>query len=89
MPEVALKVAMSCGGCEAAVRRVLGKLEGVESVNVDMQQQKVVVTGTASPEAVLQTVAKTGKCTGGNSPIFNTILVPLVSYGVQQVALVC
>ncbi|KAK9812872.1 hypothetical protein WJX72_005031 [[Myrmecia] bisecta] len=61
MPEVALKVAMSCGGCEAAVRRVLGKLEGVESVNVDMQQQKVVVTGTASPEAVLQTVAKTGK----------------------------
>ena len=28
---MALKVGMTCGGCEAAVRRVLGKLDGTAS----------------------------------------------------------
>ena len=60
---VVLKVAMSCGGCSGAVKRVLGKMEGVESFDIDMEQQKVTVKGNVEPEAVLQTVAKTGKKT--------------------------
>nr|XP_043612680.1 copper transport protein ATX1 [Erigeron canadensis] len=60
---VVLKVAMSCGGCSGAVKRVLGKMEGVESFDIDMEQQKVTVKGNVQPNAVLETVSKTGKKT--------------------------
>ncbi|KAF7820581.1 copper transport protein ATX1-like [Senna tora] len=60
---VVLKVGMSCEGCAGAVRRVLGKMEGVESYDIDMKEQKVTVKGNVQPEAVLQTVSKTGKKT--------------------------
>ncbi|XP_028780724.1 copper transport protein CCH [Neltuma alba] len=60
---VALKVGMSCQGCAGAVRRVLDKMEGVESYDIDMKEQKVTVKGNVQPEAVLQTVSKTGKKT--------------------------
>lgn len=36
---------------------------GVESFDIDMKEQKVTVKGTVQPEAVLQTVSKTGKKT--------------------------
>ncbi|KDP45000.1 hypothetical protein JCGZ_01500 [Jatropha curcas] len=60
---VVLKVGMSCQGCVGAVKRVLGKMEGVESYDIDLQEQKVTVKGNVQPEAVLQTVSKTGKKT--------------------------
>ncbi|KAK8956700.1 hypothetical protein KSP39_PZI001549 [Platanthera zijinensis] len=60
---VVLRVGMSCQGCVGAVKRVLSKLEGVESFNVDLEEQKVTVKGNVKPEAVLQTVSKTGKAT--------------------------
>ncbi|CAH2074144.1 unnamed protein product [Thlaspi arvense] len=60
---VVLKVAMPCAGCVAAVERVLGKMQGVESFDVDQKEQKVTVIGNVEPEAVLQTVSKTGKKT--------------------------
>ncbi|KAL2555627.1 copper transport protein CCH-like [Forsythia ovata] len=60
---VVLKVGMSCQGCVGAVKRVLGKMEGVESFDIDIEQQKVTVKGNVQPEAVLQTVSKTGKAT--------------------------
>ncbi|MQL76813.1 hypothetical protein Taro_009213 [Colocasia esculenta] len=60
---VVLKVGMSCEGCVGAVKRVLGKMQGVESFDIDLKEQKVTVRGTAAPEAVLQTVSKTGKKT--------------------------
>ncbi|XWS75278.1 hypothetical protein CRYUN_Cryun01aG0072600 [Craigia yunnanensis] len=60
---VVLKVGMSCQGCVGAVQRVLGKLEGVESYEVDLKEQKVTVKGNVQPDAVLQTVSKTGKKT--------------------------
>lgn len=34
---------------------------GVESFDVDIKEQKVTVKGNVQPEAVLQTVSKTGK----------------------------
>ena len=36
---------------------------GVQSVDVDLKEQKVVVTGDMSQEEVLETVKKTGKQT--------------------------
>ncbi|RXI04979.1 copper transport protein ATX1-like [Malus sylvestris] len=58
-----LKVGMSCQGCVGAVKRVLGKLEGVESYDIDFDAQKVTVKSNLPPETVLQTVSKTGKKT--------------------------
>ncbi|KAL8166749.1 hypothetical protein V2J09_008248 [Rumex salicifolius] len=60
---VVLKVGMSCPGCVGAVQRVLGKMEGVESFDIDIKEQKVTVKGTVQLEAVFQTVSKTGKKT--------------------------
>ena len=37
--------------------------KGVESYEVSLEQQKVVVRGNVTPEAVLATVSKTGKKT--------------------------
>eukprot|EP00197_Chlamydomonas_leiostraca_P012977 CAMPEP_0202866112 /NCGR_PEP_ID=MMETSP1391-20130828/7210_1 /ASSEMBLY_ACC=CAM_ASM_000867 /TAXON_ID=1034604 /ORGANISM="Chlamydomonas leiostraca, Strain SAG 11-49" /LENGTH=69 /DNA_ID=CAMNT_0049546033 /DNA_START=40 /DNA_END=252 /DNA_ORIENTATION=+ len=61
--EVVLKVDMMCEGCVGAVKRVLGKMEGVESFDVSLEEQKVTVRGAVTPEAVLEKVAKTGKKT--------------------------
>ncbi|XP_027937173.1 copper transport protein ATX1-like [Vigna unguiculata] len=60
---VVLKVGMSCQGCAGAVNRVLGKMEGVESFDIDMKEQKVTVKGNVQPDEVLQAVSKTGKKT--------------------------
>ncbi|QCE05408.1 copper chaperone [Vigna unguiculata] len=54
---------MSCQGCAGAVNRVLGKMEGVESFDIDMKEQKVTVKGNVQPDEVLQAVSKTGKKT--------------------------
>ncbi|ONK57406.1 uncharacterized protein A4U43_C09F190 [Asparagus officinalis] len=60
---VVLKVGMSCQGCVGAVKRVLTKMEGVETFDVNIDEQKVTVKGNVTPDAVLQTVSKTGKKT--------------------------
>ncbi|AQK71482.1 Copper transport protein CCH-like [Zea mays] len=60
---VVLKVAMSCEGCAGAVRRVLSKMEGVETFDIDLKEQKVTVKGNVKPEDVFQTVSKSGKRT--------------------------
>ncbi|XP_057852164.1 copper transport protein ATX1 isoform X2 [Cryptomeria japonica] len=52
---------MSCQGCVGAVKRVLSKMEGVESYDVNLQDQKVTVKGNIKPEIVLQTVRNAGK----------------------------
>ena len=57
------EVAMTCGGCEKAVRAVLSKTEGVEGVDVDLEAKRVAVTGTATKELLLARISKTGKAT--------------------------
>lgn len=56
-------MAMSCQGCVGAVKRVLGKMEGVETYDIDLTAQKVTVKGNVKPDDVLATVSKTGKAT--------------------------
>lgn len=60
---VTLKVDMACEGCSGAVHRVLSKMEGVTSFDIDLKSQKVIVKGTVDPQKVLDTVSKTGKAT--------------------------
>ncbi|KAG1369649.1 Copper transport protein ATX1 [Cocos nucifera] len=60
---VVLRVGMTCEGCVGAVKRVLGRMQGVESFDVDLKEQKVTVRGNVEPDAVLQNVSKTGKTT--------------------------
>ena len=45
------------------VERVLGKMEGVESFDVSLEEQKVTVTGNVTKEDVFEKVSKTGKKT--------------------------
>ena len=51
---VVLKVAMMCTGCSGAVERVLGKMEGVQSFDVNLETQKVTVVGTVTMEEVVE-----------------------------------
>ena len=51
-------------GCVGAVRRVAEKLPGVQSVDIDLAAQKVVVKGVnLDPVAVKEGVGKAGKAT--------------------------
>ncbi|KOS14925.1 copper chaperone [Malassezia pachydermatis] len=52
---------MTCSACSGAVERVLGKLDGVKSYNVNLEQQTVNVQATAPFETVLEKIKKTGK----------------------------
>ena len=56
-----LKVAMMCTGCSGAAERVLGKMEGVTSFDVNLETQKVTVVGTVTLDEVVAKIAKTGK----------------------------
>jgi copper chaperone CopZ len=53
---------MTCGGCEKAVRAVLSKTPGVTSVDVDLDNKKVCVKGTASKELLLERINKVRYC---------------------------
>ncbi|PLN80881.1 heavy metal-associated domain-containing protein [Aspergillus taichungensis] len=56
-------ISMSCGGCSGAVERVLKKLEGVKSLDVNLESQtaNVVTEPSVSYDTVLATIKKTGK----------------------------
>lgn len=44
---------MHCGHCEAAVRRELEGVSGVDSVDVDLETKRVTVTGESLDDAAL------------------------------------
>ncbi|XP_030538641.2 heavy metal-associated isoprenylated plant protein 28 [Rhodamnia argentea] len=56
-----MRVHMDCAGCESKVRSKLEKLKGVDTVEIDMNLQKVRVTGWADQKKVLKTVRRTGR----------------------------
>ncbi|OZJ04281.1 hypothetical protein BZG36_02582 [Bifiguratus adelaidae] len=58
------KVGMSCEGCSGAVKRVVSKLDGVQSIDADLPSQTVTVhvSGDATTqEKVFESIKKTGK----------------------------
>uniref|UniRef100_A0A7N0UB31 HMA domain-containing protein n=1 Tax=Kalanchoe fedtschenkoi TaxID=63787 RepID=A0A7N0UB31_KALFE len=58
---VELKVRMCCTGCERVVRNAISKLKGVDSVDVDVEMEKVTVTGYVDRNKVLKAVRRSGK----------------------------
>ncbi|XP_071724658.1 heavy metal-associated isoprenylated plant protein 45-like [Rutidosis leptorrhynchoides] len=61
MSIVELLVHMDCEGCEKRVRRAISKLQGVDCLEIDMDQQKVTVTGYVDRRKVLKVVRRTGR----------------------------
>jgi copper ion binding protein len=51
---------ISCGHCKAAIEGEVGKLAGVEQVEVDVEAKTVRVEGAASDEAVQSAVDEAG-----------------------------
>ncbi|KAI3796791.1 hypothetical protein L1987_39476 [Smallanthus sonchifolius] len=54
-------VNMDCHGCERKIRKALQNIDGVESIEIDMNMQKVTVSGWVDQEKVLKKVRRTGK----------------------------
>lgn len=54
---------MTCNGCANAVRGVLSKLDGIQSVEIDVPTQRVVIIGPAPVDVLQATIRKTGKQT--------------------------
>ncbi|OVA03882.1 Heavy metal-associated domain [Macleaya cordata] len=61
MAIVELLVHMDCEGCQRRIRKAISKLEGVDSVDIDMDNQKVTVTGYVDQRRVLKRVRRTGR----------------------------
>lgn len=63
-------VKMTCSGCSRAVERALSKLEGLDSVNVDLAAQKVdVQSEQVDYDTVLAKIQKTGKTVLGGRTV--------------------
>ncbi|XP_031274724.1 heavy metal-associated isoprenylated plant protein 30-like [Pistacia vera] len=58
---VELKVRMCCTGCERVVKNAVYKLKGVDSVEVDLELEKVTVVGYVDRNKVLKAVRRAGK----------------------------
>ncbi|KAK1440475.1 hypothetical protein QVD17_06302 [Tagetes erecta] len=56
-----LRVSIHCEGCKRKVKKILQSLPGVHDIEIDRQQQRVVVTGDASPESLVRKLVKSGK----------------------------
>ncbi|XP_059662099.1 heavy metal-associated isoprenylated plant protein 30-like [Cornus florida] len=58
---VELKVRMCCTGCERVVKNAIQKLRGVDSVEVELEMEKVTVVGYVDRNKVLKAVRRAGK----------------------------
>lgn len=56
-----LKVSIHCEGCKRKVKKVLQSIDGVCSIDIDLRQHKVVVTGNVDSETLIKKLIKTGK----------------------------
>ncbi|CAN8308023.1 unnamed protein product [Cochlearia groenlandica] len=62
MQTVALRVVrIDCEGCERKIKHILSSVKGVKSVEVDVKQQKVTVTGYMDPKKVMGAAKSTRK----------------------------
>ncbi len=50
---------VKCGGCVAAVKEKLSKLDNVDNVEVNIQEKNIVVEGTASKEELQAVLSNT------------------------------
>ncbi|KAL0920989.1 hypothetical protein M5K25_008012 [Dendrobium thyrsiflorum] len=58
---VNLKVNLHCDGCKQNVKKILQKIEGVYTVTIDSEKQKVTVSGNVDSATLIKKLAKSGK----------------------------
>ncbi|XP_020270121.1 heavy metal-associated isoprenylated plant protein 37-like isoform X2 [Asparagus officinalis] len=58
---VTLRVNIHCDGCKLKVKKLLQKIEGVYSVSIDLENQKVTVSGTVDSSTLIKKLTKSGK----------------------------
>ncbi|CAI9764279.1 unnamed protein product [Fraxinus pennsylvanica] len=56
-----LKTSIHCEGCKRKVKKILNQVQGVENVEVDIKQQKVIVTGNVEGDSLINKLTKSGK----------------------------
>ncbi|XP_076882104.1 heavy metal-associated isoprenylated plant protein 8-like [Bidens hawaiensis] len=56
--EVALKMHIHCEGCSKHVKHCIHKMEGVQTVNVEMEKSLVTVKGTMDPKNLVAYISK-------------------------------
>jgi copper chaperone len=52
-----------CGQNHKSLKLILCSITGVNSYDIDLQEQKVTITGNVKPDEVLDRISKTGKAT--------------------------
>ncbi|WOL03987.1 hypothetical protein Cni_G12708 [Canna indica] len=58
---VILKVYIHCNGCKQEIKKLLHRIEGVYTVSIDAEQQKVIVSGNVDPTTLIKKLARSGK----------------------------
>ncbi|KAF7837236.1 heavy metal-associated isoprenylated plant protein 33 [Senna tora] len=56
-----LKVNIHCEGCKQKVKKILQKMDGVFTTEIDSEQGKVTVSGTVDSSVLIKKLAKSGK----------------------------
>ncbi|PNX88904.1 heavy metal transport/detoxification domain-containing protein, partial [Trifolium pratense] len=56
-----LKVNIHCDGCKQKVKKILQKIDGVFTTEIDAEQGKVTVSGNVDPNILIKKLAKSGK----------------------------
>ncbi|CAA3007085.1 heavy metal-associated isoprenylated plant 3-like [Olea europaea subsp. europaea] len=56
-----LITSIHCEGCKRKVKKILSQVQGVENVEVDIKQQKVMVTGHVEGDSLIKKLKKSGK----------------------------
>lgn len=56
-----LKVNIHCDGCKQKVKKLLQRTEGVYTVNIDAEQQKVTVSGSIDSATLIKKLERSGK----------------------------
>ncbi len=51
---------MKCGGCSANVEKALVGLDGLELIEIDLEQKSVVISGDIDPAVAAQIISDSG-----------------------------
>ncbi|KAH9330841.1 hypothetical protein KI387_002949, partial [Taxus chinensis] len=55
---IVLKVHIHCEGCKKKVKKLLQKVEGVYTSDIDAEQEKVTVTGNIDANTLIKKLVK-------------------------------
>ncbi|CAL9782071.1 unnamed protein product [Musa acuminata subsp. burmannicoides] len=56
-----LKVHTCCVGCQTKIRKVLLKIDGVHAIDLDVKEERVIVTGNVDPAILIKKLRKVRK----------------------------